>query len=291
MTPHDHVIEVLRRVNPVPLSSVANEGVSGNLPDLGVYRERTAAMSNDLLTEPRNASTSVSGWPKLVGALAVMVVVVAVAFILDRNEPVEVADSVSAPHSSVIAAVLDAVDSSDAAAFGEVFAPGGRFTSYLDFEARASCCGSYAADESQLVGAWMAVNETWGLDLDLVTCETVTDTTVRCDMTSAWETLRMEIGENWAFVFDENDALVSLVMVVIDWDPDGRSQPLGYAGIVEGWREWLSDERPTDAGRLLPIPPPETVINGVSYQSNLFPYDPSLASEITDSIDEYLATQ
>lgn len=289
MNPHDHVIEILRRANPVPLMSTTEDDTGDIDRALAAVQERKA-MSNDLLAEPRTRSTPASKPRRLIGAVAasVMAAAAVLVVILVPGDQTVVSDQIPATRAEVIAAVVEAVSRSDAAAFTDSFSPEGTFTSYVDFEPRSGCCGAYPADDSQLVEAWMAINRTWGLRLDLESCDAAGDRTVRCDLTSQWETLRMEIGENWAFVFDD-DALVSLVMLVTDLEPESRTQPLGYRGIVDGWREWLRSERPTDFDRFLPVGERTKTIAGVDYESNLFGYAPSLAEEISASIDAYLA--
>jgi len=198
--------------------------------------------------------------------------------------------AVPADQRAVVAQVTEAIEDGDPDAFAAAFGEGAVFATHLDFVLRSSCCDAYPVERGDLVTAWMAVNQAWGLESDLRSCEPEDDVTVRCSVRARWQNLQMEIAESWLFVF-EGPELRSFGTLFDDLNPGERSMALDFSG-VEAWEAWLQERDPGEYERLLPYGEGfERSIDGVPFWSNILRYDPALASEIRASIDEYLATR
>ena len=284
------VIEAVRRANPVPPASVTDEVVPPLKDVLGSRLERSGAMSP--ITKERETPTkAVPRRVRYLGSAAVVVAVLGLAgsLVLSQRSGVDWG-AVAPDQRAVVAQVTEAIENNDPDAFASAFGEGAVFATHLDFVDRSSCCDAYPVERGDLVTAWMAVNEAWGLESDLRSCEPEGDAAVRCSVRASWQNLQLEIRESWLFVF-EGSELRSFGTLFDDLNPVERSMPLDFSGL-EAWEAWLQERDPAEYERLLPYGEGfERVIDSVPFWSNILRYDPALATEIRASIDDYLATR
>ncbi|MDQ4143735.1 MAG: hypothetical protein M3198_08350 [Actinomycetota bacterium] len=119
----------------------------------------------------------------------------------------------------------------------------------------------WVAQEEE-VRAWMAINQAWEVEAELIACREVDNSThrflaadvlVRCEVTTRWHTLSLEIREGWFFEFVGQELAfvrMSGSGSLIDLDPRERALPLSYDGLQE-WERWVAANDPDDAARYL----------------------------------------
>lgn len=284
------VIEAVRRANPVPPATVTDEPIPPLADVLGPLLERRGAMSPK--TEERAAPTRAAPRrTRYLGAVAAVVAVLGLAgpLLVIQRSGVNWG-AVPADQRAAVTNVAAAIENHDPEAFAAAFGEDAAFATYLDFVERSGCCDAYPVERSDLVTAWMAVNEAWGLESDLRSCQPEDGVTVRCQARARWQNLQLEIAETWVFFF-EGSELGSFGTLSDDLNPVERAMPLDFEGL-EAWETWLQERDPAEYERLLPYGEGfERSIDGVPFWSNILKYDPALAPEIRSSIDEYLATR
>jgi hypothetical protein len=212
-------------------------------------------------------------------AIALLGAVAAVGALLREPDPV-------AARVAVVEQVIDAVNARDLGSlrssltadaileFPSVDARGGR-----EGEVHMS---DWNLDLENFPEAWMAALGKWGMEASLSSCRTERESTVSCAVTTRWQVLQVEIGEEWTFDFD-GPRVSRLQMVRVDPDPSNRALPLGLVDL-QAWEAWLREIHPEQAGRLLPTGPD---LFGHFYFR--FGLDAS-TDEIGASIREYLAS-
>lgn len=290
MNRHVDVIDILRNVNPVPPGTAEDQPPAVD-EDFGSLLGRNDAMSSTI-TKPETRVQARPNWPKYLAAVAGVIVIVAVVVPMTLPVASEVDwGEVPADQRAVVEQVVQATNEGDATEFASAFAPGGTFTTHIQFDMRSACCDSYPVDESDRVQTWMSVGEIWGLEADLKACQTEGAQSVRCQVNTRWENLQMELGEEWLFVFDGSD-LRAWGMLFQQPDPPDRAMPMSYDDLG-AWQEWLEANQPELAGRLLVQARTfgDFSIDGVPYESNILRFDPALADEIRVSIEEYVASR
>lgn len=194
--------------------------------------------------------------------------------------------------------MIDAVNRADADAFVAVFAPDGRFLWPGRFdESRARPSVTQFAlpvsdpEHPELVRAWMAVNEPWAFEAEVVSCAADadpfgtaagTDAWVECEMVARWPRLSLELTDRWRFEL-RGERLVGWYALSSTQGRPDRVLPLGYDEL-QAWEAWLEANHPDDAARWLNE---DWTIDGV-VPGEVIPYDPTYADEIEASIDDYL---
>ena len=206
----------------------------------------------------------------------------------DRREPgieqdPEIEQESLTRQVAIITQMADALNARDTDAFIDVFAQDGEFNPPVGrFRAPPDAVladGQRVAD-AELVRAWMAINEAWELEVEVMACEEMTgpirrssdrtDVFVECEVRARWHKLSLEVVEGWNFEFDGTEMLrwgLSQPMTltdILDLNPPDRSLPLGYDGLL-AWEEWLEANHPEDAARYLnprAEGPPDDCVSG-----------------------------
>jgi hypothetical protein len=214
------------------------------------------------------------------GALAVVAIVaVTSAFLLrstvwsdaaplppaDRKEQ-GVEPPITTSHLATIDRITAAINARDTSAFIDTFGRGGVFNTRGDFAAsRVLFDDELEVDQTDLVGAWMAINEAWGLEADVMACDELTNPRVvfgvnnvfvECEVRARWHNLSLEVIEAWNFEFDTYDNEGELLSWnlgtpatgyrLLELNPPDRTLPLGYDGLL-AWEEWLKANQPQAA--------------------------------------------
>ncbi|HEX2153743.1 MAG TPA: hypothetical protein VHL52_07180 [Acidimicrobiia bacterium] len=284
MKPQIDVIEALRSANPVP-PGVVDEAEPRSLEDiLGSSLGRNDVMSSTTITR-RDAEKTAPRWPRYLGAAAAVVVLIGGAGVLNRQSESNIAwADTPAERQPVIEQIVRAVNEGDQAGFVEAFAPGGTFTPWVNF---VDFPPPHPVTDSALVETWMELNDVWGVEVELHSCAVERDTNVICEATIHYDTMRLDLSEEWLFVFGDS-GLQSLGMLEVAteaWE------------FPREWETWLADNDPALLDRLgggMDAPEPgfqPLTLNGIQYETQPFQYDPALADAIQASIDEYLATR
>ena len=177
---------------------------------------------------------------------------------------------------AIIRKMTDAINARDTDAFIDLFARDGVFNARGDFEAsRALFDDEVEVERDDLVRAWMAINEAWGLKADVIACDALTrpprrvfdrsDVFIECEVRARWHNLSLEIIEGWNFEFDGTELLSwglgrpFTLYELLELNPPDRILPLGYDGLL-AWEEWLKANHPEAAARYLnprPQGPPD----------------------------------
>lgn len=346
MISEDQAVALLRAANPVPHpeSTRSDLDAATHLEDI---EQRNATMNK---TELESTGTRRRGWTA--GLVAAMVVLILVGgltlwgIVSDGEVPVATDPDLSGPTVEQMTAVrrlVDAINARDLEGFIDIFSPGAAFDPRGDFQRSVSLFGNdLPVAEEPAVEAWLSIIEAWGLEADprgclLVDSEEgwqgnvglprmgVGNSVIVCEVAAGWSTLSMELIEEWAFEFNEEE-LLWWAYKPTELNPARRSLSLGYEGLEE-WEAWLERNDPQSAARYLnprPGPPadcdgcdewvaslapddPELaarlahllwsaendwVINGYRFwPDGLIPYDPAFTDEIEASIREYLASK
>lgn len=240
-----------------------------------------------------------------IGVAAAALLAVGLASVGDGPERVEVTtatdpnDRVPPPPTAILA-MVDAVNTRDSAAFLDAFAPEGGFAPRGDFAESSSLFGhDLPVADVELVRAWMAIVDAWGLEAELISCATQpvpavgnhsdgVGAVVECEVATRWHTLSMELIEGWYFELRGTELLwwnsLSCCLNdldLLDLDPPDRILPLGYDEL-EGWETWLQTEHPEDAARLLnPREGPADDCDGCEEAvARLAPDDPDRAARL-----------
>jgi hypothetical protein len=203
-------------------------------------------------------------------------------------EPKAVDAQAPAAQEAVIGRLVDAVNSRDADAFIDVFAPDGAFDPRGDFAASSSLFGrTQPVAQDAVVDAWMSIVDAWGLEADLTSCRTRepdgrysdrADGFLACEVRTRWHTLSTEIAEEWRFELS-GDELTWWTYRLVDLDPRPRRLPLGYDGL-EAWEVWLERTDPDAAARHLNPRTDEDCEGCDEFAASLAPDDPEFAARL-----------
>lgn len=224
--------------------------------------------------------------------------------------------------------MIDAVNARDADAYIDLFAPDGGFDPRGSFGSSAIIgTNRQPISEGPKVRAWMAIQDAWDFEADVISCtadpaeplnyDSESNNWIECEVAARWPKLSLEITDRWRFDL-RGARLIYWEPVPLDLDPSERSLPLGYPGL-EAWEAWLAANHAEDAGRwLVPREEPSAnefegaedpereaalarltfhtdqgwSINGHHFSpAGLIPYDPAFADEIEASINDYLEEQ
>lgn len=173
--------------------------------------------------------------------------------------------SLPAEQTAVIARHAAALNSRDVEAFVDLFAVGAGIDPRGTFAASSSLFANTlpVADRS-LLGPFMAINEAWGFEVEVVSCDRLSraeyagrytvhsddvDVFAHCAVKSRWARLSLEIGEWWNYELSGTDILW-WSQKVRDASPADRVLPLGLDGLLE-WEGWLESADRDAAARLL----------------------------------------
>ena len=236
------------------------------------------------------------GWPvmALLLTIALLGVVAGVGALLRERDPVH------AGRMTVIRQQIDAINAKDADAFIDAFTPGAVFRPGGDFAESSSLFGnSLPLADVSLVEAWMAINDAWGFEAEIIDCNEDPGAAivrgygerqgdpmvVKCEVATRWSSLSLEITELWSYEF-HGSGLGHWGFDLLDLNPHTRALPLGYEGL-EAWEAWLQETDPVSAARYLRLrgtgctDSARDAINGCwGGQEALAPGDPERAAQL-----------
>ena len=168
---------------------------------------------------------------------------------------------------AIIRQMADAINARDTDAFIDLFAREGDFNSRGVFPSSSSLFGSLPVADTELVWAWMDINDAWGLQAEVEVCDAMTgpirpvfggtDVRIECEVRARWQNLSLEIIEGWNFEFEGTRLLAwglsrpfTYASEFVELNPPDRTLPLGYDGLL-AWEEWLKANHPEAAARYL----------------------------------------
>jgi hypothetical protein len=192
-------------------------------------------------------------------------------------------DPVPAPHWPAVRQVIDALNSRDIATLRSTFTTDAIVVlPHLSSDGLQEVAASeFSVSTDGFLRAWMYPIDAWEMEADLGSCREEPESTFRCDVTTRWQVLQVEIGEEWTFDFDARE-LTRLQMTRVDSNLTNRTLPLGYTDLYS-WEAWLEEIHPKEAARLL---------SGHALIWHFyFRYQHSEAEAIGASIREYLDSQ
>jgi hypothetical protein len=184
---------------------------------------------------------------------------------------------------AVVGQVVDAVNSRDVAALRSSFAAEANVV--LPQIRSDGLQENAAADwgvstELGFVEAWMIHLDAWDMEAELRSCQAEAKSTFRCDVTTRWHVMQVEIGEEWTFEID-GPQVTRLEMARVEPSPTNRTLPLGYHDLAS-WESWLEETHPELAARL----------SGNEWiWPFYFRYHPENAEAIGVAIQEYLESR
>lgn len=151
---------------------------------------------------------------------------------------------------AVIGQVVDAVNSRDVASLRSSFAAGANVVlPHIRSDGlQEDPASDWEVSTQDFVEAWMYTIDTWDMEADLRSCQAEAESTFRCDVTTRWHVLQVEIGEEWTFEFD-GPQVTRLEMARVQPSPTNRTLPLGYDDLAS-WESWLEETHPEQAARL-----------------------------------------
>jgi hypothetical protein len=186
---------------------------------------------------------------------------------------------------AAIGQVVDAVNSRDVAALRSSFAAGAtvglpQIRSDGLQESAASDSDWGMSKELGFLESWMGTIAAWDMEAALRSCQAEAESTFRCDVTTRWHVMQVEIGEEWTFEID-GPHVTRLEMARVEPSPTNRTLPLGYHDLAS-WESWLEETHPELAARL----------SGNEWiWPFYFRYHPENAEAIGVAIQEYLESQ
>jgi hypothetical protein len=151
---------------------------------------------------------------------------------------------------AVIGQVVDAVNSRDVAALRSSFAAGANVVlPHIRSDGLQEVAASdWEVSTESFLEAWMLTIDGWDMEADLRSCQAEAESTFRCDVTTRWHVMQVEIGEEWTFEFDGPE-VTRLEMARVESSPTNRTLPLGYDDLAS-WESWLEETHPEQAARL-----------------------------------------
>jgi hypothetical protein len=200
------------------------------------------------------------GWliMALLLAIALLGAVAGVGGLLREPDPVPV------ERMTVIRQLVLAINVRDTDAFIDAFIPEATFQPGGDFRDTSSLFGnSLPLADASLVEAWMAINDAWDFEAEIIACNQDPEAAIRygygegqgdpmvvtCEVATRWHSLSMEITERWNYEF-HGSGLGHWGFDLLDLNPRERALPLGYDGL-EAWEAWLQKNDPASAARYL----------------------------------------
>jgi hypothetical protein len=212
----------------------------------------------------------------------------------DRFPPLDPEKTVNPEQMAVIRQLVEATNTGDVDGYIDLFASRGAFNPGGNFAESSSLFGnSLPVADAPLVEAWMAINDAWGLEVDIIACARVsetefgerygrfidrTDTFVHCDVATRWHALSLEVTERWTFEL-EGTTLFAWRFWLLDINPPARDLPLDYDGLL-AWEAWLKATHPDDAARYLNARPdfPDDCDGCSEWEASQAPGDPERAA-------------
>jgi hypothetical protein len=151
---------------------------------------------------------------------------------------------------AVIGQVVDAVNSRDLAALRSSFAAGANVVlpQVRSDGLQENAASDWEVSTEDFLEAWMSPIDAWDMEAELGSCQAETESTFRCDVTTRWHVMQVEIGEEWTFEFDGPE-VTRLEMALVEPNPTNRTLPLGYDDLAS-WESWLEETYPEQAARL-----------------------------------------
>lgn len=211
-------------------------------------------------------------WQPLAATVAAVALISVLVGLLPGYEPGPEVAEVQAAQMETIERAVAAANASDAAGLRVLFAEGATIDNGV--------WGPLPLTDPDFVGAWLTNLQAWRFDGEVTACRPAVAEGSTCQVRARWHTLAAEADEEWSFTFD-GDLIRSLTIVRVDLDPPDRKLWLGLAEL-DDWEEWLEEQDPDRARRLIPDAGDRTLI------SSFLEYDPTLADEIGLAIREYV---
>jgi hypothetical protein len=151
---------------------------------------------------------------------------------------------------AVIGQVVDAVNSRDVAALRSSFAAEANVVlpQIRSDGLQEDAASDFEVSTEDFLEAWMSPIDAWDMEAELRSCQAEAESTFRCDVTTRWHVMQVEIGEEWTFEFD-GPRVTRLEMARVELDPPNRTLPLGYDDLAS-WQSWLEETHPELAARL-----------------------------------------
>ena len=183
---------------------------------------------------------------------------------------------------AVVGQVVDAVNSRDVAALRSSFAAEANVVlPHIRSDGLQEVAASdWGVSVESFLEAWMLTIDRWDMEAVLRSCQAEAESTFRCDVTTLWHVMQVEIGEEWTFEFD-GPQVTRLEMARVEPSPTNRTLPLGYHDLAS-WESWLEETHPELAARLSG--------NDVIWPF-YFRYHPENAEAIGVAIQEYLESR
>jgi hypothetical protein len=113
---------------------------------------------------------------------------------------------------AIIRQMADAINARDTDAFIDLFARKSGFNSRGFFPSSSSLGPSLPVADTELVWAWMDINDAWGLQAEVEVCDAMTgpirrvfdqtDVRIECEVRARWHNLSLETIEGWNFEFE-----------------------------------------------------------------------------------------
>lgn len=151
---------------------------------------------------------------------------------------------------AVIGQVVDAVNSRDVAALRSIFAAGANVVlPHIRSDGlQEEAASDWEVSTPGFVESWMYPIAAWDMEAELRSCRAEAESTFRCDVTTRWHVMQVEIGEQWTFELDGPE-VTRLEMARVEPSPTNRTLPLGYDDLAS-WESWLEETHPEQAARL-----------------------------------------
>lgn len=230
--------------------------------------------------------------PKWLGFAAgfAFAALIAIPVLLNRAPADPVLAELATTQAKLVSDVVDAINSEDFDAFRTLFVGHGAVafeTGYLSQPFHEGVAGGQPIPVTDEAG--FEADFAWGAIIDrrmtLRSCDSESDRSVRCEITSTMGTFRTEWVETLGIGLAEDGGISLLFTEPLDVDPIDRDQPLSLIEFIDSFDRWLQDAHPGEFERFVrPGTPGE--INGIET-----PLDLDLIDELTALIDEYLASR
>jgi hypothetical protein len=234
-------------------------------------------------------SRQIPRWVGFAAGLA-LVALIALPVLLVNQRPSDPAlEGLPAAQARVVENVVEAVNSEDFAAFRDQFGDEGAvaFENGLFRPYHEGVAGGQPIPVTDEAG--FEADFAWGAVIDrrmvLRSCESESELSLRCEITSSELAHRMEWVETLGIGLAEDGGISLLFTEPLDVDPVDRDQPLSLIEYLDDFDRWLQETHPDEFERLVrPGTPGE--VNGVET-----PLDSDLVDDLTALIDEYVATR
>ena len=183
---------------------------------------------------------------------------------------------------AVIGQLVDAVNASDVPALRSSFGVGANVVlPHIRSDGlQEEAASDWEVSTDDFLEAWMIHIDAWDMEAELRSCQAEAGSTFRCDVTTRWHVMQVEIGETWSFELD-GPQVVRLEMDRVERSPTNRTLPLGYDDLAS-WESWLEETDPELAARLAG--------NDLIWPF-YFRYHPENAEAVGASIQEFLESR